>query len=142
MNYFTTPEAVSLIRVLAWLASGEVFLLGLQTVAIFMCAHSTSSLNTYRERKSGLSSVSFYNNTNPILKALPHDFIETCLLLKGPISKYQRFRGEGVTTRTWCIPDRSIPGRSIIQLYHCGKVTKAETKRATVWPTGWCEGCE
>lgn len=71
MNYFTTPEAVSLIRVLAWLASGEVSLLGLQTMAIFMCAHSTSSLSTYRERSSGLSIVSFYNDTNPILKALP-----------------------------------------------------------------------
>ena len=69
MNYFTTVEAVSLITVLAQLASGEVCLLGLQTVAIFMCAHSTSSPNTYRERKSGLSSVSFYNDTSPILKS-------------------------------------------------------------------------
>ena len=71
MNSFTTPEAVSLVRVLAWLASGEVSFLGLQTVAMFTCAHSTSSLNTYRERKGGLSSVSLYNDTNPILRALP-----------------------------------------------------------------------
>lgn len=71
MDSCTAPEAVSLIRLLAWLASGEGSFLDLHTVALFTCAHSTSSLNTHRERKCGLSSVSFYDDTNPVLRALP-----------------------------------------------------------------------